>query len=85
FIPERWLEGDVSQKKQNTITFLSGPRGCLGRNLAYMELYLTVANILRSFHVEFVNPDSPDVEPVEFLTLRPKNRRLMVYVTPRTP
>ncbi|KAJ1643115.1 hypothetical protein IWQ61_010564 [Dispira simplex] len=85
FIPERWLEGDVSQKKQNTITFLSGPRGCLGRNLAYMELYLTVANILRSFHVEFVNPDNPDVEPVEFLTLRPKNRRLVVYVTPRTP
>ncbi|KAJ1963219.1 hypothetical protein IWQ62_003285 [Dispira parvispora] len=85
FIPERWLEGDAAQMKQNTITFLSGPRGCLGRNLAYMELYLTVANLLRNFHVKFVNPDNPDVEPVEFVTLRPKNRRLMTYVTPRTP
>ncbi|KAJ1654447.1 hypothetical protein IWQ61_005631 [Dispira simplex] len=85
FIPERWLEGDMTKMKQNTITFLSGPRGCLGRNLAYMELYLTAVNLLRNFHVEFVNPDNPDVEPIEFLTLQPKKRHMMVHLTPRVP
>ncbi|RKP33896.1 cytochrome P450, partial [Dimargaris cristalligena] len=53
FIPERWLEvADMNTLKQSTLTFLSGPRGCLGRNLAMMELRLVIANLIRHFHCE---------------------------------
>ncbi|RKP34338.1 cytochrome P450, partial [Dimargaris cristalligena] len=84
FIPERWLEvADMNTLKQSTLTFLSGPRGCLGRNLALMELRLIIANLIRHFHCEFSNPANPNVVPFEYITLRPKNRELMVKLTAR--
>ncbi|RKP33895.1 cytochrome P450, partial [Dimargaris cristalligena] len=81
FIPERWLEvADMNTLKQSTLTFLSGPRTCLGRNLAMMELRLVMANLIRHFHCELSNRN---VIPFEYVTLRPKNRELMVKLTAR--
>ncbi|PSN63626.1 pisatin demethylase [Corynespora cassiicola Philippines] len=61
FIPERFLEtpeskaqfgGDVRKAAQ---PFSTGPRGCIGRNLTYVELRLILGAFLWNFDVEFVD------------------------------
>ncbi|KAK7045500.1 hypothetical protein VNI00_007753 [Paramarasmius palmivorus] len=45
FIPERWL--DNPNNNQYLVPFSRGPRMCLGFNLAWAELYLVFANVIR--------------------------------------
>ncbi|KAI4225731.1 MAG: hypothetical protein L6R36_003694 [Xanthoria steineri] len=63
FIPSRWLPNNDPQSppppKQGTATsafhpFSLGPRNCLGRNLAYLELRLILARLVWEFDFEFV-------------------------------
>ncbi|KAJ6495457.1 cytochrome P450 monooxygenase [Mycena sanguinolenta] len=52
FRPERWFE-DGKEKRERTFNpFSVGPRACVGRNLASLELQMIVASILRRY--EFV-------------------------------
>ncbi|KAI0007136.1 cytochrome P450 [Xylariaceae sp. FL0662B] len=44
FIPERWLNGDPKELDKFFVTFGKGPRSCLGSNITYLEMYLTIAN-----------------------------------------
>ncbi|KAK4221765.1 cytochrome P450 [Podospora fimiseda] len=57
FLPERWLGGEewAEDKKAAAQHFSLGPRGCIGKNLALMELRLAVAALLWSFTFEDVN------------------------------
>ncbi|KAL8791127.1 MAG: hypothetical protein Q9195_006024 [Heterodermia aff. obscurata] len=50
FVPERWLPFDapeVRRRRKYLIVFGAGSRMCLGLNLAWAELYLTVAAVVR--------------------------------------
>ena len=52
FIPERWLLLDapeVRHRRKHLVVFGGGTRGCLGLNLAWAELYLTIAAVVRRF------------------------------------
>lgn len=59
FRPERWIvdsdvDGDVTQSivaaaKAAFIPFSLGSRGCVGKNLAYREIYLTLAMLVWRF------------------------------------
>lgn len=54
FIPERWL-GDpayASDDREAFQPFSFGPRNCVGRNLAYMEMRIILARLLWNFDVE---------------------------------
>ncbi|MCJ1300724.1 hypothetical protein MMC08_003521 [Hypocenomyce scalaris] len=56
FIPERWL-GDPrfnDDDKAALQPFHVGPRNCLGRNLAYVEMRLILARLLWNFDLELV-------------------------------
>ncbi|KAI9062240.1 cytochrome P450 monooxygenase pc-bph [Trametes sanguinea] len=59
FRPERWFEQDkvAIQKTFNPFSF--GPRSCVGRNLANLELLVIVASIFRRYHFVLENPDAP--------------------------
>ncbi|KAF8471121.1 cytochrome P450, partial [Kalaharituber pfeilii] len=58
FLPERWLQdGNFNDRKEASQPFLLGPRGCLGRNLAYMQLRLILAKMLYCYDLEWVNTD----------------------------
>lgn len=49
FISEHWL-GDhnyASDRLEASKPFNIGPRGCIGRNLAYAEMRLILARVLR--------------------------------------
>ncbi|KAK8878792.1 cytochrome P450 [Apiospora arundinis] len=55
FRPERWLGEDEKYAKDHlnaSLPFGTGPRVCIGRNLAYMEMRLITANLLWNFDIE---------------------------------
>jgi cytochrome P450 len=54
FLPERWLHpekfpGDRPLASQ---PFSIGPRGCIGKNLSWMEMRLTICHVLWAFDLE---------------------------------
>ncbi|KAL9127951.1 MAG: hypothetical protein Q9217_003264 [Psora testacea] len=54
FFPERWL-GDkrfAADNKEASQPFSIGPRSCIGRNLAYLEMRLILARMLWSFDMQ---------------------------------
>lgn len=58
FDPGRFMEGDSETRAKDILPFSTGVRVCLGRNLAWLELYTTLANIIHKY--EFKLPkDSP--------------------------
>ncbi|PQE33493.1 cytochrome P450 monooxygenase protein [Rutstroemia sp. NJR-2017a WRK4] len=55
FLPERWLGEDERFKNDRlgaSLPFGIGPRVCIGRNLAYMEMRLLTAQMLWNFDIE---------------------------------
>ncbi|CAD7090146.1 unnamed protein product [Hermetia illucens] len=61
--PERWLKKDgvpAPAKSAHPYIFLPfgfGPRMCVGKRFAEMEIETLVARIIRNFHVEWHHPD----------------------------
>ncbi|KAJ2911203.1 hypothetical protein GGI21_000117 [Coemansia aciculifera] len=49
FDPERFLGPDAEANAKNMLAFSSGARMCMGRNLAWVEMYTTLANLLRRY------------------------------------
>lgn len=49
FQPERWINDTTHQLDQYLVVFCKGPRGCLGINLAWAELYICLSTIFRRF------------------------------------
>ena len=61
FLPERWI--DNPRLSRYLVSFSKGSRGCLGINLAYAEIYLCLANVLRRFpRMEVHDTVKEDVE-----------------------
>ncbi|KAI0533243.1 cytochrome P450 [Xylaria digitata] len=53
FKPERWMNADKSKDiLEASQPFILGPRGCIGINLAWMELRTTLALVIRTFDLE---------------------------------
>ncbi|KAF2123910.1 cytochrome P450 [Dothidotthia symphoricarpi CBS 119687] len=57
FRPERWLEGDRSIMDRNFFAFGSGARGCIGRNLSWIEITKLVPSLLMQFDIELADPE----------------------------
>ncbi|OQE05742.1 hypothetical protein PENVUL_c022G04779 [Penicillium vulpinum] len=56
FIPERWMpNSDIKCDKAAFAPFSYGPRSCLGRNMAYMEMSLTLALLVFRLKLSFGN------------------------------
>ncbi|CUA71976.1 Benzoate 4-monooxygenase [Rhizoctonia solani] len=52
FRPERWLDDHAGSFNKYFVPFSVGPRACIGRNLAYMDLMLIAATIFRRYRLE---------------------------------
>ncbi|KAK7227435.1 hypothetical protein V2G26_015438 [Clonostachys chloroleuca] len=55
FRPQRWLEPGANKLLENFYPFSTGPRACIGRNFAWMEILKTTAVILKLFSIERTN------------------------------
>ncbi|KAH9960412.1 cytochrome P450 [Russula dissimulans] len=49
FLPDRWLQPGSKSLENWIVVFSKGPRSCIGINLAYCEIYLTLAYLFRRF------------------------------------
>ena len=64
FVPERWLEGKEcperyrDDKRKVVQAFGVGPRGCIGKPLAYAEMSLILTRILWNFELELCEKDA---------------------------
>ena len=59
FLPERWLRGHEEYQQAHAfshIPFGHGPRSCIGRRFAEMEVSVLVIKILQHFRLEYEGP-----------------------------
>jgi len=52
--PERWLGDDAKDLQAAFITFSTGARGCIGRNISYLEQTVMLASVVHRY--EFALP-----------------------------
>jgi cytochrome P450 len=57
FDPERWISGDKEKMSKAHLPFSTGPRACIGRNIAYFEQILVIGTLVRLFDFEFESED----------------------------
>ncbi|KAI1813104.1 cytochrome P450 [Poronia punctata] len=67
FRPERFVGND--EAKKTLFTFSYGPRNCIGRNLAWVEMLTIVANILKDYDIALppnnkFGPDNVDADGI---------------------
>jgi cytochrome P450 len=69
FRPERWANG-ASRADDSYFPFGSGPRVCIGRQVALTEAQFTLAHVLQHYDVEVLT-ETLDLQPA--VTLRPSH------------
>jgi cytochrome P450 len=64
FRPERWIEGEGATAESVALAtsafapFSIGARGCIGKNLAYMEMTIAIAKVVYRYDVRRVDQDT---------------------------
>lgn len=74
FVPERWLDDDGMCCQESPFrfpVFHAGPRMCLGKDMAYIQMKSIAATVIERFEIEVVNGDKRP-EHLLSLTLRMK-------------
>ncbi|KAI0378814.1 benzoate 4-monooxygenase cytochrome P450 [Hypomontagnella monticulosa] len=56
FKPERWIGSNTDDILESSQPWLLGPRSCIGRNLAWLELRTTIAKLVWTYDLQLVNP-----------------------------
>ncbi|KAI0407176.1 cytochrome P450 [Xylaria palmicola] len=83
FKPERWIGRNEKDRTDAVQPFSLGPRGCLGRNLAWIELSTILSKLHFTYDLEMINKDMDWHRDSRMATLWVKPD-LMVRVKPRT-
>lgn len=84
FIPDRWLQGPNAatggaQSPFAYVTFLHGPRSCIGKSFAQLEMKCLLAPLVARFRFEPAYVGQT-VEMAGFVTIKPKGGlRLRVH------
>lgn len=62
FNPERWMDAnDRKRLEPYLVPFSRGSRSCIGKDLAMIELYLTVANLFSKFDMKLFETSERDL------------------------
>ncbi|KAL6245307.1 hypothetical protein RBB50_008082 [Rhinocladiella similis] len=78
FLPERWMDSQqiTNEMKALFMPFSTGPRACLGKSLAIMELKLITATLLRRFKVKAASTTTEDsMSMTDHFLVLPKSGR----------
>lgn len=74
--PERWIEGPLAatggaKSQHASLTFLHGPRSCIGQSFARLEMRCVLATLVMRFRFEMLDPEqSFDIDGL--ITIKPK-------------
>jgi cytochrome P450 len=82
FNPDRWLGKDGKGLEQWLMAFSKGPRSCLGLNLAWCELYIAFATMLRCFDMKLDGTTREDLTWRDCFTPYYPRRHLTVWCKP---
>ena len=66
YIPDRWLTDDQEKKRRMLamhLPFSTGPRACIGRNIAYFEQIVVIATLVKFY--DFKVPENFELETQE--------------------
>ncbi|KAL4887211.1 cytochrome P450 [Aspergillus karnatakaensis] len=74
FIPERWLGRKGQELEKWNVAFSKGPRSCIGINLAYLEMYASIAYMFSRFEMELVETDKSCIESFDRFAARTKSQ-----------
>lgn len=74
--PDRWLDGPLAatggaESLTSMLTFLHGPRSCIGQSFAKYEMKSVLAALVTKFRFELVSPDQKVVIG-GFITIKPQ-------------
>ena len=77
FAPERFLGPEGDSARRHLFSFGKGNRSCVGMNLAYSEMYLTIAVLIGSVKMELFETADRDAETVTeyFIGLLPDDSK----------
>lgn len=85
--PGRWLtasEDQLAAMHDRILVWGKGNRSCLGKQLAYMELKVATAAIMKRFRVELGSATTDDdMEMTDHFTLIAKGRRCLLRLSRR--
>lgn len=56
YIPERWLGEEGKSLQPFFLAFSAGARGCIGRNISYLEQTVVLASVLRRYEFSLSSP-----------------------------
>jgi cytochrome P450 len=57
YIPERWLGEEGKALQPYFLAFSAGARGCIGRNISYLEQTVVLASVLRRYDFALSSPN----------------------------
>ncbi|KAL6232073.1 hypothetical protein BDW75DRAFT_243331 [Aspergillus navahoensis] len=81
FRPERWLGEKGKDLERWNVSFSKGPRQCIGLNLAYLEIYLTLAVFFADFDLSLYDTDASSMEWLDHGVASNKSN-VKVHATP---
>lgn len=55
--PERWLGNRGKELQPYFVAFSAGARGCIGRNISYLEQLVLVASVVHRYDLELPSPE----------------------------
>lgn len=82
FRPERWLKEDTSDMYRCFLSFGSGSRTCLGKNISLLEMSKLIPTLFLRYNVELAEPEKEWKEVFQFFV---SQEGFNVTMSPRTP
>ncbi|KAG0141432.1 hypothetical protein CROQUDRAFT_51696 [Cronartium quercuum f. sp. fusiforme G11] len=73
FRPERWLKPDSKELERAYMPFSFGPRSCVGRNVAILELKMIISTLILRYDFQLVDTNCDELETREGFLRKPLN------------
>jgi cytochrome P450 len=80
FNPDRWDKLPETVSNYNYLTFLAGPRSCIGRRFAEVEMKILLAALIQRLRFEEIVKGTK-IEKQAMITTRPKGGKMFLKVS----